>query len=271
MQKQGSTMLKVVSIIMIVFAALGLLTDLFLIVGLSEEGLWRMADRYGYGMSTFNIALICLVAATVFELIAGIVGCANWYKKEKAGTCIGLGWIIIGLIALGTILEIVFFGNLSNYYSRGTFEGMSVGLAILGLVAMIVPILYLVGAYKLKNMVFQPVDYNSYYNNYGGQGYNNYTGQGYSSQNYTGQNYTNQNYTGQGYTNQGYTGQGYTNQGYTGQQNYTGQQYGNYNNQGYTGQQNYTGQQYSNYNNQGYTGQSYTGQDSQNQTGSDNQ
>ena len=239
MERQGSKMLKVTSILLIVFGALGLLTDLMIIVALSGEGLWDMAGRYGYGMGTLNVAFICLVLSTIFMLIAGIVGVNSWYKKEKAGACTMLGLIIIGLIVLGVILEIIFFSKLASAYGkRNPFEGLNVVLALGGVISLVVPILYLVGAGKLKNMQFAPVNYNGYYN-----GYN----QGYAGQNY-----------GQGYTQQGYGQQGYGQQGY-GQQGSTNP---NYTNQGYT-QQGYA--------NQGYANPAYTGQDGSAQTPNNNE
>ena len=273
MERQGSKMLKVTSILLIVFGALGLLTDLMIIVALSDEGLWDMAGRYGYGMGTLNVAFICLVLSTIFMLIAGIVGVNSWYKKEKAGACTMLGLIIIGLIVLGVILEIIFFSKLASAYGRrNPFEGLNVVLALGGAISLVVPILYLVGASKLKNMQFAPVNYNGYYNGYNqgyaGQNYGQgYTNQGYGQQNY-GQGYTQQGYTQQGYGQQNY-GQGYTQQQGYANQGYTQQGYGqqgstnpNYTNQGYAGQ---------GYTNQGYVNPAYTGQDGSAQTPNNNE
>ena len=220
MQKHGSTMLKVVSIIMLVFAGLGILMDIMMIAmfsdisALSGESIWTAAERLGLPTGTLNIALICLFLAVILETIAAIIGICNWYRKEKGGTCIALGWIIIVLIIVGVIFEVIFFNRLialsSSYFS---FYSFSTGLALSGIVNLVLPILYIIGAAKLKNLPPPPAPYGpGYYNGYNPYGYDpRFNNQGYPNQNY------NPGYPGQQNNSQSYPNQGFDPNGRVGQ------------------------------------------------------
>lgn len=230
MPRQGSTMLKVVSIIMIVFAAIHLMTILLMtamfsdISVLSGTSLWELIEKSGLSSADLVISQICLLLAAVLELIAGIFGVLNWFRKEKAGICSAFGWSIIVLTLVGIILEIVFFGRLMSETTFG-YASFSASISIGGILNLVLPVLYLVGAGKLKNLQPQPAYYGQYYNGYGG----------YQQQYGTYYNPSGQPYGGQ-YTNPG--------QQYNGQYYNPGQQNGQYYNPSGQGQNSGNNQQF---------------------------
>ena len=176
MQKQGSTMLKVTSILMIVFAGIGLIIDIATIAGYSW--IFDYNGRYGINLTLFIIALAILVLAVVMELIAGIVGVANWNNQSRAGTCMGLGVTVIVMVVLGNVLSVVALIQLFDAVGYGSnSEAFS---TLTGLLGVIVPILYVIGASQLKRMNFNGPVNNPYYgqNTYSNTGYQNGYGQG---------------------------------------------------------------------------------------------
>ena len=176
MKKQGSTMLKVTSILMIVFAGIGLIIDIATIAGYSW--IFDYNGRYGIDLTLFIIALAILVLAVVMELIAGIVGVANWNNQSRAGTCMGLGVTVIVMAVLGNVLSVVALIQLFDAVGYGSnSEAFS---TLTGLLGVIVPILYVIGASQLKRMNFNGPVNNPYYgqNTYNSAGYQNGYGQG---------------------------------------------------------------------------------------------
>ena len=170
MQKHGSTMLKVTSILMIVFAALGLVVDISTIAGYSW--IWDYDGKYGIDLTLFTIALILLVVAVVVELAAGIVGVINWDKREKAGLCMMLGVAVIVLVVVGNVLSIVAVNKLYSSIGYGSGDTSTLFTGFLGL---IIPVLYVIGASQLKNMPDAGVY--SAQNGYGQNPYMQYSGQ----------------------------------------------------------------------------------------------
>ena len=182
MKKQGSTMLKVCGILMIIFGAIGLISDIAI-----------MSEITGYSSflpGSVNVGLIFLIGAVVVELIAGILGVVNWAKPSGAGICIIFGILMIACIVLGDILTVVGINSLTGSYSR-YFDGFNTVIVISGLINLVLPILYLIGAFKLKKMPAQPAGYGYPQNGYNPYMQNNYqqgtvqsnTGQGSFGQN----------------------------------------------------------------------------------------
>ena len=136
MQPQGSTMLKVTGILMIIGAGLGLFGSL----GLLALGGLFAASGVGIGLAAIAaIASIIAIAASALQLIAGILGVKNWNKPEKASICIILGSIILGANVLSTIYDLIM--------------GSSFGAELFGLViGAVIPVIYIVGAVQLKKM-----------------------------------------------------------------------------------------------------------------------
>ncbi len=123
-----STLLKVVSIIMIIFSAIALIIGIVGALGasmlgtaLSEVGVETAAAVSGAltGIVVFGIVL------AVIELVCGILGVAS--KNKKLLTILGCVLIILAVVSL--IMNIV----------AGSFSAMS-------LVSLILPILYFLGA-----------------------------------------------------------------------------------------------------------------------------
>lgn len=127
----GSKLLKVISILTIIFAGIAIVIA---VLGMTGAGLLAAG---GVNMGMYWFALILGLVGAAIELIAGILGVKNWNKPEKAQTCIICG---IAVIAFTLISDIISFVS----YSAG-FGWFS---AILGLV---IPVLYLIGAFQLKN------------------------------------------------------------------------------------------------------------------------
>lgn len=134
MQSQGSRLLQVIGILMIIGGGIVLITSLIALAGIGALG--AMAGSGAAGVALGIIAVGASLVAGAIELIAGILGVKNWRQPAKAKSCIVMGIIIIVLQALSFIMALV--GGTPDYLS-----------VVLGLV---LPILYLVGAFQLKNM-----------------------------------------------------------------------------------------------------------------------
>jgi hypothetical protein len=129
---KGAGFLKVTGVLMIIggiiriIAAAGALSSIaFLVV------LYGGAVSAGLLYASGAFALV----GGILQLIAGITGVRNCNKPEKAPACIKWGVIVIILCVIGTILSM----------AGGTpFPVASF------LVGLILPILYILGAYKNK-------------------------------------------------------------------------------------------------------------------------
>lgn len=119
-QNQGSKMLKVTGILMIIGGALALVIALIAVIGIAAAASLA-AGALGGGI----------------ELAAGILGVKNWNQPAKAQPCIVLGAIIIALSVLSNILSIS-SGSEFNLFTL--------------LLGLVLPVLYLIGAVQLKNM-----------------------------------------------------------------------------------------------------------------------
>ncbi|WP_308754359.1 hypothetical protein [uncultured Anaerotruncus sp.] len=132
MAPKGKTMLKVVSILYIIFSGISILLGLLALVGggmIAAGG-----DMMGAGVGAVAaIAGVVLIASSVFSLIVGIIGVKNCAKPEKAQVCFVLGIILIVLAAFSLISS---FGGDGNVFSA--------------LVGLVLPVLYTLGAYWNK-------------------------------------------------------------------------------------------------------------------------
>ena len=141
--EQGCKLLKIVSILMIIFGAIGLLIALIALIGagalaVGAAGLGTEGAELAAGL-IMAAAIIMLIGA-VIQLIAGIVGTKNYNKPEKAKVCIIFGV----LVALVYIISIVF--DIASSASTPFNIIMSI------VIGLVMPVLYLIGAFKLKNM-----------------------------------------------------------------------------------------------------------------------
>ena len=140
--EKSSKLLKVSSIFLIVFGIVGLVVS---IIGLIFAG---AVDVGAAGVGTHDaelLGLIITIAAVVglvsalITLVAGVLGVKNHANPEKATVCIVLGIIILVSTISETVLTI----------AGENFDALNIIFAVLGLV---IPILYVVGAFQLKGM-----------------------------------------------------------------------------------------------------------------------
>ncbi len=128
----GSKLLKVISILMIVFAGIGIVMEIILFSGLAV-----LASVIGSNMGMYTFAVIIGLVGCVVELISGILGVKNWNVPEKAQTCVICGIVCVAFQILSNILVLVSYSQGFNVFSL--------------LIGLVVPVLYLVGAFQLKN------------------------------------------------------------------------------------------------------------------------
>lgn len=124
----GKSLLKVSSILIIIFAGLG-------IVGLL--GLSALISAMGVSGMIVVLAFLVSGALAIVELIAGILGIKNCDKPEKAQTNLIFGVIMIAFVVINAIVTIV----MKSFVWWSTLSGL------------VLPIIYLVGALKNKEAV----------------------------------------------------------------------------------------------------------------------
>ena len=148
MEQNGSKLLKVTSILMIIGGILGAIFSVLsvLLAGVltaaftTPEAQQAVADQ-GVSVSTTTIsaivwvAVIILVISSVIEIIAGVKGKKNWNNPAAAQTLIIFGIVCAVLSVLGNVL----------FASGGA--GSQIISYITGLV---LPVLYIIGAVQLK-------------------------------------------------------------------------------------------------------------------------
>ena len=136
-QNQGSKMLKVTGILMIIGGALALVIALIAVIGIAAAASLAAGALGGGIIALAVIASILARLGGGIELVAGILGVKNWNQPAKAQSCIVFGAIIIALSVLSNILNLA-SGSEFNLFSL--------------LLGLVLPVLYLIGAVQLKNM-----------------------------------------------------------------------------------------------------------------------
>lgn len=136
-QNQGSKMLKVTGILMIIGGALSLVIALIAVIGIAAAASLAAGALGGGIIALAVIASILALLGGGIELAAGILGVKNWNQPAKAQSCIVFGAIIIALSVLSNILNLA-SGSEFNLFSL--------------LLGLVLPVLYLIGAVQLKNM-----------------------------------------------------------------------------------------------------------------------
>ena len=89
--------------------------------------------------SSLLISIIFVVVAAVVFLAAGILGVANSRKVERAGICMIMGILMIAYVVI-------------NFGYGALTSGVAVGSIISTVLMLIVPLLYLWGALKNKEV-----------------------------------------------------------------------------------------------------------------------
>ena len=104
-QNQGSKMLKVTGILMIIGGALALVIALIAVIGIAAAASLAAGALGGGIIALAVIASILSLLGGGIELAAGILGVKNWNQPAKAQSCIVFGAIIIALSVLSNILN----------------------------------------------------------------------------------------------------------------------------------------------------------------------
>ena len=140
--EKSNMFLKVTGILMTIGGSFALLSSIFMLLfgvilvkGAVHENLSRSQD---VAVGIIVAALVLIIAGSVVQFLAGLAGIKNAKKPEKANTCIILG-IITALFFLVSLLL--------NFLGGSSHTWLDVLVVIFG---MVVPALYLVGAFQLK-------------------------------------------------------------------------------------------------------------------------
>ena len=137
MKAPGKGLLKVSSILLIIFGGLGLLLGALTLAGYFTPGVVEVvAAQTGLSAGILLINAIAVVVLAVLNIVAGILGVKNCDKVEKAQTCFTVGIILILLVIVEAAIAAVSGGL--KWYS-----------IVIGLV---LPVLYLMGALKNKEV-----------------------------------------------------------------------------------------------------------------------
>ena len=146
MEQNGSKLLKVLSILMIIG---GIFSAIFSVVSIAGAGvitavsgnadMQQAATQAGTNMGTVTvflwISVIIMVISAVIEIVAGVKGVKNWNNPDAAQSLVTIGVVCAVLAVIGSIVSAI----------GGSF---SIFGLILGLVF---PVLYIIGAVQLKN------------------------------------------------------------------------------------------------------------------------
>lgn len=136
-QNQGSKMLEVTGILMIIGGALALVIAIIAVIRIAAAASLAAGVLGGGIIALAVIASILALLGGGIELAAGILGVKNWNQPAKAQSCIVFGAIIIALSVLSNILNLT-SGSEFNLFTL--------------LLGLVLPVLYLIGAVQLKNM-----------------------------------------------------------------------------------------------------------------------
>lgn len=132
---KGRLMLKVVGILYIIFAALGILAGLVAIAGGAALGITGGGESLALGLGALAMILgFVAILSSVFSLV-GILGVKWCNRPDKAGTLFVLGIILIVLAALSLL---------------SSFSGDSSSSVVSGLIGLVLPVLYTLGAWQNK-------------------------------------------------------------------------------------------------------------------------
>ena len=124
--------LKVTGILMIIGGAFGIIGGIVAMIG--AGALAAVLETSAGGLM---LASALILASAVFQLIAGIMGVKNCDKPEKAQSCLVMGVIVAILSVAGNVISNI-LGSSFNILSYAT--------------GLIIPVLYIIGAVKNKEL-----------------------------------------------------------------------------------------------------------------------
>lgn len=136
-QQSASKMLQVTGILMIIGGAFSVIASIILLFGsvLLSSAAAAVAGSAGAAVGGILIvAVIVALVASVAELVAGILGAANYNKPEKANSCFIFGIVNIAIGVLSIILGI----------TSDSFNFMNV------ISSLALPVLYTIAAFFCK-------------------------------------------------------------------------------------------------------------------------
>lgn len=128
----GSKFLKVTGILMIIFGAIALVVAIIALLG------FGVLEAIGAPMGLLWASGIISLAGAVAEFVAGIIGVKNWNKPEKASTCIGWGISVAAMCIISNTFTLIGYPESFNVFSL--------------LTGLVIPVLYLIGAFKNKKL-----------------------------------------------------------------------------------------------------------------------
>ncbi len=135
MNAPGKGLLKVVSILFIIFGAIATIISLLGLLG--SAALSSMGEEVGAAIGgILMVAMVVALISSVLELILGIIGIKKCGDPSKAGY----------FIVVGIILVVISFVPLIIGITSGGFIWTS-------LVSFVLPILYIVGGFMNKKVV----------------------------------------------------------------------------------------------------------------------
>lgn len=138
---KGRLMLKVVGILYIVFASFSILAGLVAIAGGAALGITGGGESLAVGLGALAMILgFVAILSSVFSLVVGILGVKWCNRPDKAGTLFVLGIILIVLAALSLL---------------SSFGGDSSSSVVSGLIGLVLPVLYTLGAWQNKQSLQQ--------------------------------------------------------------------------------------------------------------------
>jgi len=140
--EKNNIFLKASSILMIIGGSFGLLFGIVILlfgVLLGIAAIHNPGPGVTQVVGLVEAGVVLALVGTLIQFIAGIVGSKNANNPEKAKLCIILG-IINAVLVLTSLIFDYIGGGIHNFYN--------VFLVLFGL---IVPTLYLVGAFQLKS------------------------------------------------------------------------------------------------------------------------
>ena len=132
---KGRLMLKVVGILYIIFAALSILTGLMAVVGGAALGI-AGGESLALGLGVVAMVFgLMMILSSVFSLVAGILGVKWCNRPDKAGALFVLGVVLTALAVLNLL---------------SSFGGDSSSSVVSGLIGLVLPVLYTLGAWQNK-------------------------------------------------------------------------------------------------------------------------
>jgi hypothetical protein len=137
MQKQGSSLFKVASILLLIWGVIAVIVNFAQLV--------QYGSLLGLLGGGILFGMILLLLSTVVMALAGILGVVNGKKPEKAGLCMIIGIIALAALLLGTILLLAGIGG----------DGVNWIFTIIGIV---LTGLYIFSAIQQKNAPAAPVN-----------------------------------------------------------------------------------------------------------------